>query len=144
MSAAAMVKLLLLSLQLLQPGVKTSLKKGKRAATAAARPRPVPDEGPEGRGAQPHVALDPQEADEEPGDALHQPQVAELLGVLGVNLLQAQRRQGALVRAPFLRLRLRGNLLTVLRTAGPQLVTAATSRRAGMRARRLAARRTSC
>lgn len=91
----------------------------------------VPDEGPEGRGAQPHVALDPQEADEEPGDALHQPQVVELLGVFGVNLLQAQRGQSALV----LRLRLRGSVLAALQTAGPQLVTTATRRRRSIPAR---------
>lgn len=90
----------------------------------------VPDEGPEGRGAQPHVALHPQEADEEPGDALHQPQVVELLGVFGVNLLQAQRGQGVLV----LRLRLRGSVLAALQTAGPQLVTTATRRRRSNRA----------
>ena len=54
---------------------------------------PVPDEGAEGGGAQPHVALDAQEAQEERGDAVHQAQVLELLGVLGVDLLQAQRGQ---------------------------------------------------
>ena len=68
-------------------------------------PSYLPDEGAEAGGAQPHVALDPQEAQEEGGDAFHQPQVVELLGVLGEHLLQTQRRQEAALLAPPLRRR---------------------------------------
>lgn len=78
-----------------------------------------PDEGAEGGGSQAHVALDAQEADEEGGDALHQPQVVELLGVLGVDLLEAQRGQSAFLRG----LGLRGDLLPVLEAARPRLGT---------------------
>lgn len=53
----------------------------------------APDEGSEGSGAEAHVALHPEEAYEESGDSLHQPQMVELFGVLRVDLLQAQRRQ---------------------------------------------------
>lgn len=53
----------------------------------------VPDEGSEASGPQAHVALDPQEAQEEGSDALHGPQVAELLGVLREHLLQTHRGQ---------------------------------------------------
>lgn len=86
----------------------------------------VPDEGPEGGGAQPHVAFDPQEADEERGDALHQPQVVELFGVFGVDLLQTRRGQGSFIRAPVLWLRLHGDLLPVVQPTRPQVGTMAT------------------
>ena len=83
----------------------------------------VPDEGSEGSGAQTHVALDPEEAYEQSGDALHQPQVVELFGVLWVDLLQTQGGQSSFIRAPLLRLRLHGNLLPVFEPASPWLGT---------------------
>lgn len=48
----------------------------------------VPDEGAEGSRAQTHVTLDPEKTDEQSCDSLHQPQVVELFGVFGVDLLQ--------------------------------------------------------
>lgn len=63
----------------------------------------VPDEGSEGSGTEAHVALDPEEADEQSCDPLHQPQVVELFGVLGVDLLQTERGQSAdFIRTPLL------------------------------------------
>lgn len=50
----------------------------------------VPDESSEGCRTQTHVALDSEEAEEKCSDALHEPQVVELLGVFGVNLLETQ------------------------------------------------------
>lgn len=81
-----------------------------------------PDEGAEGGGAQAHVALDAQEADEERGDALHQPQVVELLGVFWVDLLETQRRQSSFLRD----LGLCGDLLPVLEAARPRLGSSGT------------------
>lgn len=81
----------------------------------------VPDEGSEGCGAQTHVALDPEEANEQSCDSLHQPQVVELFGVFGVDLLQTQRGQGGFIRAPLLYLCLQGNLLPVFKPGSPRL-----------------------
>lgn len=83
----------------------------------------IPDEGSEGSGAQTHVALDPEEAYEQSRDALHQPQVVELFGVLGVDLLQTQRGQSSVVRALLLRLCLHGNLLPVFKPTSLRLGT---------------------
>lgn len=93
-----------------------------RSARRGRRRDGSPDEGAEGGGAQAHVALDAQEADEKRSNALHQPQVVELLGVLGVDLLEAQRGQGAFLRG----LGLRGDLLPVLKAARPRLGTSGT------------------
>lgn len=81
----------------------------------------VPDEGSEGCGAQTHVALDPEEANEQSCDSLHQPQVVELFGVFGVDLLQTQRGQGGFIRAPLLYLCLQGNLLPVFKPGSLRL-----------------------
>lgn len=79
----------------------------------------VPDEGSEGRGAQTHVAFDPEEAYKQRCDALHQPQVVELFGVLGVNLLQTKRGQSSFIRTPLLYAPLHGNLLPVFKLTRP-------------------------
>ena len=58
----------------------------------------LPYKGPEARGSHPHGSLDPEEAEEDGSDAVDHPQVVELLGVLGEDLLQAQRGEGVVLR----------------------------------------------